>query len=131
LLAVFFDHSEFRAEIYEFKIDVRSQPLRLLSAAPTQLCAARLLRSAARIACEKAASRSPDGPQRRFRHPEDARWNAERRAVEFGVEIGERRGGRVPRRAFQRLLPDFLSLIVGLLSGTDGVGTSPATGSRR
>jgi hypothetical protein len=40
LLAVFFDHSEFRAEIYEFKIDVRSQPLRLLSAAPAQLCAA-------------------------------------------------------------------------------------------
>jgi hypothetical protein len=24
--------------------------------------------------------------------PEDARWNAERQAVEFGVEIGECRG---------------------------------------
>jgi hypothetical protein len=32
---------------------------------------------------------------------------------------------RVPRRVFQRLLPDFLGLIVGLLSRTDGVGTSP------
>jgi hypothetical protein len=37
--------------------------------------------------------------------PEDARWNAERQAVEFGVEIGEYRGVvRVPRRVFQRLL---------------------------
>jgi hypothetical protein len=26
-----------------------------------------------------------------FTFPEDARWNAERRAVEFGVEIGEYR----------------------------------------
>ena len=47
--------------------------------------------------------------------------------MEFGVQIGEYRGVvRVPRRAFQRQLPDFLGLIVGLLSGTDGVGTSPA-----
>jgi hypothetical protein len=39
-----------------------------------------------------------------FNFPEDARWNAERQAVEFGVEIGEYRGVvRVPRRAFQRL----------------------------
>jgi hypothetical protein len=38
--------------------------------------------------------------------PEHARWNAERPAVEFGVEIGEYRGVvRVPRRVFQRLLP--------------------------
>jgi hypothetical protein len=37
--------------------------------------------------------------------PEDARWNAERQAAEFVVEIGEYRGVvRVPRRAFQRLL---------------------------
>ena len=58
--------------------------------------------------------------------PEDARWNAERQAVEFRVEIGEYHGVvRVPRRVFQRLSPDFLGLIVGLLSGTDGVGTSP------
>jgi Protein of unknown function (DUF1488) len=42
-----------------------------------------------------------------FTFPEDARWNAERQAVEFGVEIGEYRGVvRVPRRVFQRLLPD-------------------------
>ncbi len=27
-----------------------------------------------------------------FTFPEDARWNAERQAVEFGVEIGEHRG---------------------------------------
>jgi hypothetical protein len=59
--------------------------------------------------------------------PEDARRNAERQAVEFGVEIGEYHGVvGVPQRVFQRLLPDFLGLIVGLLSGTDGVGTSPA-----
>jgi hypothetical protein len=42
-----------------------------------------------------------------FSFPEDARWNAERQAVEFGVEIGEYRGVvRVLRRAFQRLLPE-------------------------
>ena len=42
-----------------------------------------------------------------FTFPEDARWNAERRAVEFGVEIGECRGVvRVPPRVFQRLLPE-------------------------
>jgi len=41
-----------------------------------------------------------------FTFPEDARWNADRQAVEFGVEIGEYRGVvRVPRRVFQRLLP--------------------------
>jgi hypothetical protein len=58
--------------------------------------------------------------------PEDARWNGWP-AVEFGVEIGEYRGVvQVPRRVFRRLLPDFLGLIVGLLSRTDGIGTSPA-----
>ena len=42
-----------------------------------------------------------------FTFPEDSHWNAERRAVEFGVEIGEYRGVvRVPRRVFQRLLPE-------------------------
>jgi len=42
-----------------------------------------------------------------FTFPDDARWNAEREAVEFGVAIGEYRGVvRVPRRVFQRLLPD-------------------------
>jgi hypothetical protein len=42
-----------------------------------------------------------------FIFPEDAHLNAERQAVEFGVEIGEYRGVvRVPRRVFQRLLPD-------------------------
>jgi hypothetical protein len=39
--------------------------------------------------------------------PEDARWNPERIAVEFGVEIGEYRGVvRVPRRVLQQLLGD-------------------------
>ena len=38
-----------------------------------------------------------------FSFSEDARWNADRQAVEFGVEIGEYRGiVRVPRRIFQR-----------------------------
>jgi hypothetical protein len=42
-----------------------------------------------------------------FTFPEDARWNAEQQTVEFGVEIGEYRGVvRVPRRVFQRLLPE-------------------------
>jgi hypothetical protein len=38
---------------------------------------------------------------------EDARWNAERQAVEFGIVIGEYEGVvRVPRRVFQSLLPE-------------------------
>ncbi|HEX3417944.1 MAG TPA: DUF1488 family protein [Stellaceae bacterium] len=42
-----------------------------------------------------------------FAFPDDARWNAQRQAVEFGVEIGEYRGVvRVPRRVFQHLLPE-------------------------
>ena len=42
-----------------------------------------------------------------FTFPEDARWNADRQAVEFGVEIGEYHGTvRVPRRVFQWLLPE-------------------------
>ena len=42
-----------------------------------------------------------------FTFPEDARWNPERIAVEFGVEIGEYRGVvRVPRRVLQQLLGD-------------------------
>jgi hypothetical protein len=42
-----------------------------------------------------------------FTFPENAHWNAERQAVEFGVEIGEYRGVvRVPRHVFQRLLPE-------------------------
>jgi hypothetical protein len=46
-----------------------------------------------------------------FSFPEDVRWNAERQAVEFGVEIGEYHGVvRVPRRVFQRLLPESPTL---------------------
>jgi hypothetical protein len=42
-----------------------------------------------------------------FTFPEDARWNPDRIAVEFGVEIGEYRGVvRVPRRVLQQLLGD-------------------------
>jgi hypothetical protein len=42
-----------------------------------------------------------------FTFPDDGRWNAERQAVEFGVEIGEYRGVvRVPRRVFQGLLSE-------------------------
>ena len=42
-----------------------------------------------------------------FTFPEDARWNAERQAVEFGVVIGKYEGVvRVPRRVFQSLLPE-------------------------
>ena len=42
-----------------------------------------------------------------FTFPEDAHWNADRQAVEFGVEIGEYRGVvRVSRRVFQRLLSE-------------------------
>lgn len=41
--------------------------------------------------------------------PEDARRNAERQAVEFGVEIGEYQGVvRIPRRTFQRLVAEQL-----------------------
>jgi hypothetical protein len=40
-----------------------------------------------------------------FSFPEDARWNEDRQAVEFGIGIGEYEGvARVPRRVFQRLL---------------------------
>ena len=42
-----------------------------------------------------------------YTFPENARWDAGRQAVEFGVEIGEYQGVvRVPRRVFQRLLPE-------------------------
>ena len=42
-----------------------------------------------------------------FTFPEDARWNPERNAVEFGVGIGEYAGlVRVPRRVFQHLLDE-------------------------
>jgi len=42
-----------------------------------------------------------------FTFPEDARWDGDRQAVEFGVVIGEYRGVvRIPRTLFQRLLPE-------------------------
>jgi hypothetical protein len=40
-----------------------------------------------------------------FTFPEEAPWNPDRMAVEFGVEVGEYRGVvRISRRVFQRLL---------------------------
>jgi hypothetical protein len=40
-----------------------------------------------------------------FSFPEDARWNPEREAVEFGVSIGEYEGVvRVPRHVFRRFI---------------------------
>jgi hypothetical protein len=46
--------------------------------------------------------------------PENARWNAERQAVEFGV--GEYRGVvRVPRRVIQGLLPERPTPASGVL----------------
>ncbi len=42
-----------------------------------------------------------------FTFPENAHWNADRQAVEFSVTIGEYEGVVwVPRRVFQRLLPE-------------------------
>ena len=46
-----------------------------------------------------------------FTFPEDAHWNAEQQAVEFGVEIGEYRGVvRVPRRVFRRASARLVAL---------------------
>jgi len=40
-----------------------------------------------------------------FTFPEDARWNADRQAVEFGVSIGEYDGVvRMPRQVFRRFV---------------------------
>ena|SRR5438874_1920668 len=40
-----------------------------------------------------------------FTFPENAQWNANRQAVEFGVGVGEYEGVvRVPRQVFQRFL---------------------------
>jgi hypothetical protein len=41
-----------------------------------------------------------------FTFPEDARWSAEHQAVEFGVEIRVPRRCSLPRRVFQRILPE-------------------------
>jgi hypothetical protein len=57
-----------------------------------------------------------------FTFPDDARWNAERQAVEFGVEIGEyHRVVRVPRRVFHACCRSGLhrALRRGVLSPTD------------
>ena len=60
-----------------------------------------------------------------FTFPENAHWDPERRAVEFGVEIGEYQGViRVARRVFQRLLPERPTperCVRSLLSAADTV----------
>ena len=44
-----------------------------------------------------------------FTFPEDARWNAETQAIEFGVGIGEYEGVvRVPRQIFRRFIDGAL-----------------------
>ena len=60
-----------------------------------------------------------------FTFPEDARWNADRQAVEFGVEIGGHRDVvSVRRRIFQRLyLGDHL------LPGRDGYCAASTEGN--
>jgi hypothetical protein len=60
-----------------------------------------------RIENIRADARSGQRVAMFFTSPEDARWDAERQAVQFGVEIGEYRGVvRVSRRVFQRLLSE-------------------------
>jgi hypothetical protein len=45
-----------------------------------------------------------------FRFPEDARWNSQRQAVEFGVGIGEYEGiVRIPRHVFRRFIEGAVS----------------------
>jgi len=46
-----------------------------------------------------------------FRFPEDARWNSERQAVEFGIGVGEYEGVvRVPRQVFRRFVDGGITL---------------------
>ena len=46
-----------------------------------------------------------------FSFPEDARWNADLQAVEFGVGVGEYEGVvRVPRQVFRRFLDGAVTL---------------------
>ena len=46
-----------------------------------------------------------------FRFPEDAHWNADLQAVEFGVGVGEYEGlVRVPRHVFRRFLDGAVKL---------------------
>ena len=45
-----------------------------------------------------------------FSFPEDARWNPERQAAEFGVGVGEYEGVvRVPRQVFRRFIDGAVS----------------------
>jgi hypothetical protein len=52
----------------------------------------------------KASSRIEEGTVF-FSFPEDARWNPERQAIEFGVGVGEYEGiVRIPRQVFRRFI---------------------------
>jgi hypothetical protein len=68
-----------------------------------------------------------------FTFPEDARWNAEPRAAEFGVEIGEYRGRRPgPAGRVQRLPPERLTPSGAwkpTTSGGPGSSVSPSANS--
>ena len=67
-----------------------------------------------------------------FTLPEDARWNADRQAVEFGAEIGECRGVvRVPRRVLQRLLPERRADQAGAADNDDLHALSPGSSHAR
>ena len=45
-----------------------------------------------------------------FSFPENARWNANRQAVEFGVGVGEYEGTvRIPRQVFRRFIDGTLT----------------------
>jgi len=67
-----------------------------------------------------------------FTFPDDARWNAARQAVEFGVEIGEYLGVvRIPRRVFQRLLSDtpLPSVVLKRITCSEHALSEPPNGS--
>jgi hypothetical protein len=60
-----------------------------------------------------------------FTLPEDARWNAERQAVEFGVEIGEYHGASPSGSCARRQLTEDGNLEIR------GRGLAPTADSRR
>jgi hypothetical protein len=72
-----------------------------------------------------------------FRFPEDARWNDDLQAVEFGVGVGEYNGVvRVPRQVFRRFLDGAVTpqrCLEAYISSEPGLSGSPsascATGS--
>ena len=91
---------EANAATHGASIAPRGRRPKPLAVAPVAILAENRLENVTKEARARAE------PTMFFTFPEDARWNAERQAAEFGVEVGEYRGVvRVPRRVFQRLLP--------------------------